>query len=257
MKITMLLLLTGFVFSTGAYCQRGWQTGIKGGISIPQLRAPSGDNSSYSSGFQTVVGPQAGLVGEFRFNALFSIQAEFNYSTQGGDKKGEQRIRTSDFGAYIPSGVNLPDYLYADFANKISLVYLELPVMAKFSRQLSKAYRLSLYGGPYLGYLIKATGEASGKDRIYTDPARSKEFTFNGFALGVVDFNRKEDIQDRLNKLNYGLQGATSIEYTADKFNYFLALGGSYGFNRLQKDPNFGDNKTGGLNISIGITHPL
>lgn len=255
-KLFLLLLATG-ILQLQSIAQHGWLGGIKAGISIPKLRAPSDGNGSYSNGFQTVVGPQAGVLAEYRLNSLFSLQTEFNYSTQGGEKNGDQRIRTKDFKAYIPSGISLPDYLYAKFNNRISLLYLELPIMAKFSFKLSPAYRLSVFGGPYLGYLIKAEGEASGQSKIYTDAAYAQELSYNGFPLGMVDFNRKEDLIDQLQRTNYGLQGGTSVEYGTKKLNYFLAVGGTYGFKRLQKDPNFGNNKTGGLTLSLGVTHKL
>lgn len=237
--------------------QRGWQAGIKGGVSVPKLRAPSSSSSSYSDGFQTVVGPQAGLIAEYRINSLFSIQTEFNYSTQGGEKSGDQRIRTSDFKAYIPAGFNLPEYLYANFSNKISLVYLELPIMAKFSFPLALRYRLSVYGGPYAAYLIKAEAQASGRSKIYTDPQKTTQITFNNMALGEVDFTRKEDIIEQLSKDNFGLQGGSALEYSTGKINYFFALGGNYGFKRVQKDQNFGNNKTGGLTLTLGLTTKL
>ena len=257
MRILSYLVSAAILFPLALTAQRGWQAGIKGGISVPKLRAPSTSTSSYSDGFQTVIGPQAGLIAEYRFNALFSIQSEFNYSTQGGEKNGDQRIRTSDFKAYVPAGLNLPQYLYGNFNNKISLVYLELPIMAKFSFQLSNKYRLTIYGGPYAGYLIKAEGEASGKSKIYTDPQKTTQLTYNGFALGEVDFTRKEDIMEQLARNNFGLQGGSSIEYSIGKINYFFALGGNYGFKRLQKDPNFGNNKIGGLTISVGLKTKL
>ncbi len=257
MKIFCLALLATFTFNCTAFSQKGWFGGIKGGISIPKLRAPSDANASYSNGFSTIIGPQLGVLAEYRFSPLFSLQTEFNYSSQGGEKKGDQRIVTKDFKAYIPAGVSLPDYLYSRFDNRITLRYLELPIMAKFSFKMSPDYRVSIFGGPYIGYLIKAEGEATGESKIYKDPAQSQELTYNGFALGVVDFNRKEDIINQLQKTNYGIQGSSSIEYVAKKLNYFLTIGGTYGLKRLQKDPNFGNNKTGGLNLNLGVTHKL
>lgn len=254
---SLLCIVCVIIFSPFTLlAQDGWQAGIKVGVSVPKLRAPTSSGNSYSDGFQTVVGPQAGLIAEYRINSLFSIQTEFNYSTQGGEKSGDQRIRTNDFKAYIPAGFNLPEYLYANFNNKISLIYLELPIMAKFSFPFAK-YRFSIYGGPCVGYLIKAEGEASGKSKIYTDPQKTTQFTFNNMALGEVDFARKEDIIEQLSKSNFGLQGGSAVEYSRGKINYFFALGGNYGFKRVQKDPNFGNNKTGGLTVSLGLTTKL
>lgn len=257
MKKMLLLSLVISVLNVQSFGQKGWLGGIKGGISIPKLRAPSDGNGSYSNGFHTVVGPQFGVLAEYRFNSFFSLQTEFNYSTQGGEKNGDQRIRTKDFNAYIPTGANLPDYIYATFNNRISLVYLELPLMAKFSFKISPASRIAMFGGPYFGYLIRAEGKATGQSKIYTDPVHTRELSYNGFPIGVVDFNRNEDIMSMLKRTNYGLQGGASVEYTTKKLNYFMAVGGTLGFERLQKDPNFGDNKTGGLTLSVGVTHKL
>ncbi len=257
MKIVVWVIIMATFAPLSSKCQAGWLAGVKAGISVPKLRAPSKSGNTYSDGFQTVVGPQAGIVAEYRFSNFFSLQTEFNYSIQGGVKNGNQRINTRDFRAYIPAGINLPDYLYANFNNRINLAYLEMPLMAKFSFSLSPAYRLSFFGGPYAGYLIKAEGEASGKSKIYTDPPHSQELQYNGIAVGVVDFTRKEDIIEQLNRINYGLQGGSSIEYSTTNLNYFMAVGGTYGFKRLQKDAGFGNNKTGGLSLSLGITHRL
>ncbi len=81
--------------------------GIKGGLSIPNLRAP--DNGSFSSGYKSVSGPHFGLLSEYIITDMFSVQAEFNYSTQGGRKEGPQRIRTKDLAPYLPSGLSIPD----------------------------------------------------------------------------------------------------------------------------------------------------
>jgi hypothetical protein len=252
-----LVLLAFGLLHTEVGAQYGWLGGVKGGITVPKLRAPSTERAKYSSGFESVVGPQFGVVAEFRFSALFSLQTELNYSSQGGQKNGKQRIITKDFKAYIPAGINLPDYLYSNFNNDISLVYIELPLMAKFSHKISPTYRLSIYGGPYVGMLIKAEANVDGTSKIFIDPEHKQELTYNGFAVGMVDFTRKEDIIDQLNKTNYGIQGASSIEYNARNMNYFLALGGTLGLKRLQKDPNFGDNKTGALTITVGLTRKL
>ncbi len=153
MKNIFLLLLTFTILNAEALAQTGWIGGIKGGLSIPKLRAPSSGSGSFSNGFQTIVGPQAGVLAEYRFNSFFSLQTEFNYSTQGGEKNGDQRIITKDFKAYIPTGINLPDYLYAKFNNRISLVYFEVPILAKFSFKLSPDIRLAFFGGPYIAHL--------------------------------------------------------------------------------------------------------
>ena len=76
----------------------------------------------------------------------------------------------------------------------MKLVYLELPVMVKFSFKLSHASRVSVLGGPYIGYLLKGKSETSGQSKIYTDPAHTEELKYNGMPLPIVDLNRNDDI---------------------------------------------------------------
>lgn len=240
---------------------QSWQIGVKGGISVPRLRSPSGSSQSLSGGYQTILGPQAGVVAEYRTSDRFSLQAEVNYSTHGGEKHGDQYINTQYLSSYIPSGFDLPTDLYARFNSKIELAYLELPLLAKYSLPAGKRVRLSVFGGPYIGYLLQATGSANGKSRIYTDPNFNTELTIKinntETTLGEVDFGREEDILDQLNRLNYGIQAGGSVGYSISNFEIFMAAGGTYGFKRLQKDQNFGDNQTGAVTLCVGVFRKL
>jgi len=255
-KICIFILSLFILHQTKA---QNLKLGIKGGLSIPNLRAPG--NGSFSSGYKSVSGPHFGLLSEYTISDRFSIQAEFNYSTQGGRKEGPQRIRTRDLKPYLPSGFSIPDsipYIYATFNNQIDLAYLELPVMAKFGFDVSENVRLAIYGGPYVGYLVKGKGSGEGQSKIYIDAAHTKPLTIRvnniNFEVPPLDFTRTEDLIDRLNRWNYGVQGGGSIAYSLSAIELFFAAGGSYGFATLQKDENFGKNKTGSAMLSVGAT---
>jgi hypothetical protein len=247
MRKTGVLFSICCVLSLVSTAQLKWKLGAKGGISIPNLRAPK-DDIGFNGGYKSVIGPVSGLLLDYRVSRKFSIQTQLNYSTQGGEKKGDQRIRTRGFEAFFPAGTAIPDYLYARFDNKIKLVYIELPLLAKFNFPVSKSTKIALMAGPYAGQLVKATNISSGKSKIYTDPNYTQEF--NSFTF---DFNREEDVIDQFYRLNYGIQGGLVLTYSFKPIDVFLAGEGTYGLRYLQKDERFGKNQTGGATVSGGL----
>jgi hypothetical protein len=245
-KVGLLFCLVSML-SVAAGAQRKWSVGAKAGISIPNLRAPK-DDIGFNGGYKSVIGPVAGLLLEYKLSKNFSLQTQLNYSTQGGEKKGDQRIRTKGFESFFPAGTAIPDYLFARFDNKIKLVYIELPLLAKYNLHLSKFTELSFLGGPYVGQLVKATNISTGRSKIYTDPNYTQEF--NSFTF---DFNREEDVIDQFYRLNYGVQGGMIISYAFKPVKLFIAGEGTYGLRYLQKDERFGKNQTGGATVSGGV----
>lgn len=259
MRIVGLLCFVFLVCSLAAGAQKKWEVGVKGGISIPNLRAPKND-IGFNGGYKSVIGPQAGVLVEYKLSKKFSLQSGLNYSTQGGEKKGDQRVSRKLIEVYV-SGFALPDYLYARFNNSIKLVYVELPLMAKYNMQVSKNVRLSAMLGPYFGQMIKATDVVSGgNSNIYLNAAFTDTFKIKRPNSNPVDsiplalnFDRTEDVIDQFHRLNYGVQGGFYFGYTLKPVELFVAAEGTYGLRYLQKDERFGKNQTGGLTISGGL----
>ncbi len=248
----LLLALVFMCLELHSLNAQQWKVGFKAGVSLPNLRASSSDDGSFSSGYKSLAGLQAGIMAEYIINDKFSVQTELNYSTQGGEKNGDQRLRTAGFESYFPTGTTIPPYLYARFDNKIELKYVELPIMAKYSFQVSERTKISVLGGLYAGYLLKAGNKSVGKSKLYRDPAFTQEYV-----PYILDFNREEDIIDQCNKINYGFQGGGMLTYDLDNFEVFFSGGGTYGFRYLQKDAKFGQNKTGGASICVGAAFKL
>ena len=254
-----MLLLFLFLACIEFVSGQDWRLGVKAGLSVPRLRASKGDG--FSSGYKSLMGPQTGIVAEYRFTNLFSLQTELNYSAQGGKKTGRQKINTAILAGLIPPGITLPGFLYANFNSKVALNYLELPLMARFSFQTNASSRISFYGGPYLGYLVTATGKSEGKSKIFTDAEQTTELTLlvagNPIAVGTQDLAMERDIIPECNRFNYGFQGGMAYTYELNKWELFAAAGGTYGMKYLQKNSDFGRNKTGGAGVTIGATIKL
>jgi hypothetical protein len=259
MRKVGLLICALVALSFVSQAQRKWSVGAKGGISIPNLRAPK-DDVGFNGGYKSVLGPQAGVLVEYRFNKKWSLQTGFNYSTQGGEKKGDQRVGKKLIEVFI-SGYALPDYLYARFNNRIELEYIELPLMAKYSLPLNKHARLSAMLGPYFGQMIKATDIVSGgMSTIFRNPTYNDTFKIKrpGGAISdsiplSLEFERTEDVIDQFHRLNYGVQGGLYFGYSIKRIELFLASEGTYGLRFLQKDERFGKNETGGITLSGGV----
>src|SRR3954468_1663947 len=127
-----LIVLMGYLFIfQPASAQSNLYLGVKGGISIPDLKGS--DNNPVSKGWSTRLGPYAGIVGELKLSDKISIQGELNYSSQGGKKNGEKAISSAQlaksFGLPLPP--NSPSYVYINCKSEAKLNYIELPVLLK------------------------------------------------------------------------------------------------------------------------------
>jgi hypothetical protein len=260
----LLLIANTVVAQKKVVPTQRWSVGAKGGISIPNLRAPKND-VGFNGGYKSVIGPQAGILVEYWLNKDWSVQSGLNYSTQGGIKEGDQRVSKSVIEAYLGSSYSLPDYLYARFNNKITLDYIELPLLAKYNISLGKNTRLAVMAGPYIGQMIKAVDVVSGgpsyvfKNAAYNDTFRIRKpfgSTSDSIPL-VINFERTEDVIDQFHRLNYGIQGGLYFGYALKPVEVFLASEGTYGFRYLQKDERFGKNQTGGVTITAGLMFKL
>jgi hypothetical protein len=243
----MIYLFTGFEgFSQNI------QLGIKGGLSLPNLSSSGG--SDVSKGYETISGPDFGLVVDYTMTNHFSIETGLQWSTQGGQKSGLQTIPASpELAQYFPSGSNV-QFLYANFSSTVRLQYLMLPVLIKYNMNLDEAGHWKLYSdvGVFGGLLITAKASAAGTSKVYYD----KEET-NQVGSLAVQFDSTGDIKKQLHKGNFGIEGNVGILYRLKSVSYFAEAGGTYGFINLQKNTTNGINYTGALIFRIGVLYEL
>jgi hypothetical protein len=228
--------------------------GVKGGITIPELRSPD-DPGQLNSGYKSIAGPHVGFVLERKLNKLFSLQAEFNYSVGGAVRSGNQRIKGSMFNEYNQvayPGQPTPQYLYANFQNTVKLKYFDVPLLAKFSFPIGLNSRISLMGGGFVSYLTYAHVLATGKGKIYRDAEHTDPYINQEFEL-----NADENILDQCNRFNYGISGGLSVSKSFLGWELSLTGSGMYGFADLQKDERYGKNKTGAAVIALGLAKKL
>ena len=239
-KFVAITLFICIALPAFVIAQSKFAIGAKAGISIPNLRAPT--NDPVSKGWSSNLGPYLGVVSSYDINERFSIQAEFNYSTQGGKKYGKQVLPN-----FLSSGAS-PDtpYLYGHFNAEATIKYFELPVMVRYNITLNKPINLIVMGGPYIAYLLKANSLTSGSSALFYDEKETHP------ATRVIDFSDDMDIKPQLKKINAGIQGSIGISHSVSHGLFMLVVGGNYGLIHVQKDAGNGKNNTGSVNATLG-----
>jgi hypothetical protein len=247
--ITVLLLL---IFSTvqnpnNLFAQNSY-IGLQGGLSIPSLK---GGNSEQSKGYKSRLGPDLGIFYDMSFANHFGLRVAAAYVGQGGIKEGIQPIPE---GSLSGSGLPVPEgtILYANFKNEAILNYIEVPVLAQYSFDIKKLFKLYIDLGPYIGFLVEAKTKSTGSSQLFVDNAGTIPLTIMGQPLPPVDFNTTTDIKKDINTINLGISGGIGISKTLGPGELILDARGSYGLTYIQKDSKNGNNHTGCLVISLG-----
>ncbi|MBS1527297.1 MAG: PorT family protein [Bacteroidetes bacterium] len=250
MKKTVYVLVIFFFYQIHGYAQN-IALGFRGGISIPNLTAGSGNQNPLNTGYSSRLGPEASVFADFKFSELFSLQPMIEYSSQGGKKNGLQAFTTPDeLKAMFPEG-QAPQYLYANYKSEAKMNYILLPVLAKFSRPITGS-RFTVYvdAGPFVGLLVSAHQVTSGQSDFYTDAAGTQPLPG-----GAQSFDANTNVRNSLHKFNAGIEGNLGLSYTIARSVVFIEGGGNYGFLNIQKNAVDGKNETGAAVATIGYSY--
>ena len=245
MKHLLTGLLACLFFCSVACAQSIW-VGVKGGVSIPNLKSSS--SNPVSRGWSSIQGPYFGLVAAYKLSNVFYLQTELNYASQGGKKSGLQAISSKPYTSFFPPGTDVPKYFYAVFSNEVHLNYMELPVLIKLEYVLNNQFGLFVNGGPYFGYLLSAKNLSSGKSNVYFDEQLTQP------ALPApADFAATTNVINDINRFNVGVQGGLGVSLKLkNDSKFFLTAGGNYGFRPIQKDEANGQSNTGAATVILG-----
>ena len=243
--ISCCILLVLAVSEAGG---QSFTVGVKGGISIPNLTS-GGASNPLNSGYESGLGPDAALFGEYHVSNLFSVEMSLEYSTQGGNKNGKQALPVPSWVAsQFPPGT-APQYLWANFDASAQFNYLLIPVLGKFGFDIgtSGAWRFYADAGPFVGFLLSAKTITKGTSNVYADEAQTQPLLF-----APASFDTTADIKSEINNTNYGVAANIGITYRFGSNQLFLEGGGNYGFKVLQKNKEDGQNHAGAVVVRIG-----
>lgn len=249
-KSTVYLLFTSFLVLSLNVNAQNFALGVKGGMSIPNLTAGSGNQNPINTGYSSRLGPDFGIFAEYKFSKLFSVQPMVEYSSQGGKKNGMQAFTTpAELAPVFPEG-EVPQYLYANYKSEAKLNYLLIPVLAKFGWNFNQSpLRVYADAGPFVGFLLNAKQVTSGNSAFYIDPAGQP------LAGGQHSFDNTENVKNNLHTTNVGIECNLGLSYRIGVNNIFIEGGGNFGFLNIQKDAANGKNNTGAATIVIGYSY--
>ena len=119
------------------------------------------------------------------------------------------------------------------FELEYKFAYLEIPVMVKYDFGTSdiKPYAIA---GPTIGYLLSATGKASGGGE-----------------------SREEDMKDVIKSFDFGLGFGAGVSVPMGDNIIFLEARYTIGLTNINDDPEDPEVKTKGIQIFAGITFPV
>ncbi|MCQ6961574.1 outer membrane beta-barrel protein [Mucilaginibacter aquariorum] len=246
-----LIGLFVIVFCSGLVRGQVVAIGIRGGISIPNLTAGSGDANPINTGYSSRLGTEAALFAEWKSTERFSVEAMIEYSAQGGKKNGLQALNTPpEIVAMYPAG-QAPAYLYADYKSEARLNYLLLPVLAKFTWKVGNTpFHVYVGAGPFACILVSASQVTGGQSPFYADPAGQQPLPG-----GSQSFDHTQNIRKELHRFNAGAEGLAGIAYRCGKSAVFMEGGGNYGFLNIQKNSQNGKNNTGAGMVALGYSY--
>jgi hypothetical protein len=238
------LLVSILCVSThNVYAQHDIFIGAKGGICIPNLKA--GTDNPLSRGYATSLGADFGMLGEYSINKWLAIQAEINYSQEGGKNDGFQPLINPR-----PDLAPQP-YLYANYKSVVQIDYLTIPIMAKFSFKLPGKINFYVNAGCFVAFALGGHTATNGSSKVYMDPEGQQEQWL--FPAGTIfTINDTTDIKDSIKTFNAGAILSVGFSYPLGPGKIFVEGGANYGFISVQKNPDNGTNYAGAITAHIG-----
>lgn len=190
MKKITLSLLAIFAFSGVTFAQTpDIKLGAKAGLNISTVSDL--DDSKSRTGFHV------GALAEIFINEKFSVQPEILYSTQGA--------KSSNLGG---------------FSYKLTLDYLNIPIMAKYYVMDG----LSVQAGPQIGFNVKAEMERK-----------------------LLGEKETKDIKDEINTVDFGLNFGAGYELP---IGLFFDARYNLGFTKIHKEGDSTKNRV--FQLSVG-----
>lgn len=251
MKRLYYLLLIIALLTFGKYADaQTWSLGVMGGLSIPNLTAESGSQTPLNTGYSSRLGPEAGIFVDFKISKAFSLQPMVQYSSQGGQKNGMQALTTPDAVAQLFPAGQAPKYLYANYKSEAKLNYLMIPVLAKYSWNITKSpFSIYAEAGPFVAFLLSAKQVTSGNSNLYLDASGQQPLPGE-----QQSFDNTDDIKSQLYNVNFGIEGYLGFNYSIARNNIFVQGGGNYGLLNIQKNPDNGKSHTGAGVVVVGYS---
>ena len=213
MKKNLLILVLSILFTGTSFAQTkfGITAGFNGsGISY------GGEYDKESAVAGTLVGFQVGLLVDLGITENISVIPEILYSQRGAFQKYEEEGNSK----------NTQSITYV-------FNYLQLPVNLAFKFNIGSSSKMSLFAGPYFGYLLSAEG------KLETDIDGEKNEEKEKFEIGSNE--------DQFKALDYGVNAGLGFHWGN---GMFLKLQYNLGLNNIV---NFSEPTWKNKNVAITL----
>ena len=201
-----LALILAICFASSPIAAQ-WSVGPKAGINFSHAQAV-GLSFGIRPDIKWKAGGQAGIIGEYRFNEMFSVFAEVNYTEKGFITSAKYDFDIQNFD--LPIGVQA----------EMRLRYIDVPLMVKYTVYRNDAMRAYVSGGAYFGYGIN--GNLKTQARILLD----FNLTNTPINLANKSFDRTE----------FGAAIGGGIELNAGPGKFIIDARYSHAYNPLVDD---------------------
>jgi len=249
MKSRFICLALAGIFLAFVCHGQSIQPGLKIGVSLPDIQGNSEQSKVYASRWA----PFFGISLTKKISSYFNLQAEINYSPQGGKRDGMQPVDAIKFG--MPEGT----VLYANYRNEIKLDYLEIPVLIQLYGEKPQSDNIIFYFanfGPFAAFRLNAETATSGTSPIYLDKEGTTVFTKDGIPSSAQSFNSNTDIKEQIKTTNAGFIGGIGSGYKFDSHKFFIEARLTRGLTNFQSHTNNNEkSKTGSLIFAAGYIY--
>jgi hypothetical protein len=241
----MKLFLTASLSLFFSYTNAQQQLGFKTGFNLSALEPMNEKAAPY----KRIIGPIFGMIYNLELAPNIYLQAEMNYVTHGGKRTGIQKLSEAEKKTYdLPSDIDL----YANLQNRITLNYLDVPALLKFTSGNKVKYYVSV--GPYISFLLSAKKTSDGESIIYTDDEGSSILKQDGSSATTISQEKTTtNMKHEMKTLNVGMQAGWGFEFKTRTGSFFMETRLSIGAINVQAYPGTnGKTQTTGLTMSGG-----
>ena len=245
--VSILLVVSAITFAQSD--EREVHIGVKAGLSLPNL--VGGSDQEITKDYKSRLTANFGGFVDVQLHKNTSLQIEVDFAPQGGKRNGIQPVTQAIPGLpVLPAG----NYYFANFKNTAKLDYIEVPVMLKYRARKDKQVGYYVNGGPYMGFLMKATTVTSGTSPLYLNNTGTVPVLIGpGTPFPPIPFDAKTYVTDELHRFNFGVTGGGGVTFKHGKNYAFIDGRVAYGLTTLQKDTlNDGKSRTGNVVFSFG-----
>lgn len=225
-KATLICLLSILAMNLFAQ-EKTFQFGIRGGLNCSNAWVNDVSSSKFKLGYHI------GATVDYQLPKNFLLQSGLFFTTKGSK---QEDLNASDVVGGRP-----------DWTHTFNQLYLEVPIYAAYSIEISNRANLILGVGPYLAYGIG--GESKQKLNSGIWAGGETQHDWKTFGDGVFDENRDWLRSESLNRFDFGLGLKVDLAYD----RYVFGVGASTSLTDIMNHQNFPESHYRNLNLSISL----